>query len=219
MPGIGARELLEADFRVREFSDWRTDFWTAFLLVVVTCGIYSFYILYKLMERRQQHFERIVNLRVHLIEELRQRAAAAGRDDVEAEISELEGLHLEATMRDRSGERSPMLWLLLHFFAGVTDLYVFYFLNDDFRAHEANEQRFMGRASDVMMKLGMISQPLPVMPVIPERNFVSFLIFSLITCGVYLVYWWYTLITDPNNHFDNHVAWEQQLQVAIKTAS
>jgi predicted permease len=208
---------LEADMRQRTVTDWQTAFWPAFLLSIVTCGIYMFYILYKLLERREQHFERMVSFRTHLIEVLKEKAEASGKTaEVEQDISQLEGMNLDATNRDRSGEKSPVLWLVLSIAVGVVVYYVYYFLNDDFRAHESNENQFMLKASEVMNKLGITSNQIVTPMVVPERNFITFLILSIVTCGIYGIYWFYTIITDPNNHFDGHTAWEAQLLTTLQ---
>jgi len=211
-----SKVALDVDFRQRTVTDWQTTFISAFLLSLITCGIYGIYILYKLMDRRLQHFERMVSLRGHLIEVLRAQAEASGKTaEVEQDLSQLEGIHLEATARDRAGEKSPVLWLVLTIVFSLVAYYVYYFLNDDFRAHEANEQQFMTKASEIMAKLGMVQQPIVPTMVVPERNFVMYLLLTLVTCGIYGIYWWYTLITDPNLHFDNHTAWETQLSTAL----
>jgi len=203
---------LEATMRQRVATDWQTAFWPAFLLGIVTCGIYWFFILYKLMDRRLQHFERMISFRYYLIQLIREKAAAAGKtDELAADIQQLEGIHLEASNRDRAGEKSPVLWLVLSIVVGVVMYYVYYFLNDDFRAHESNEHMFMLKASEAMQKLGMTEQPIVTNLMVPERNFVTFIILTLITCGIYGIYWWYTLIIDGNNHFDHHALWESQV--------
>lgn len=207
---------LDMDFRQRAITDWQTQFITAFLLAIITCGIYGIYILYKLMNRRLQHFERMTSLRGHLIDVLKEKAEASGKTSaVEQDLSQLEGYHMEATNRDRSGEKSPVLWLILTLVFSPVAYYVYYFLNDDFRAHELNEQLFMSKASEVMMKLDMTKQPVNTSMMIPERNFVMFLLLTIVTCGIYGIYWWYTLINDPNMHFDDHTVWESQLYMAI----
>ena len=207
---------VEAIIRQRPMTDWQTGFWSAFLLALVTCGIYGIYILYKLLDRRQSHFERLISFRYYLIQLLKEKAEADGKmAEVEQDISQLEAMHVEASNRDRAGEKSPVLWTVLSIAVGVVVYYVYYFLNDDFRAHEANEQAFMNKASAVMQKLGMTEQPVVTSLMVPERNFIVFLILTIVTCGIYGIYWWYTLITDPNNHFDNHAAWESQVYAII----
>lgn len=213
---IDNRTALEATMRQRPVTDWQTAFWPAFLLTLITCGIYGIYILYKLMDRRLQHFERMISFRYYLIQVIREQAQAAGRqEELEPEMQQLEGLHLEASNRDRAGEKSPVLWLVLSIVIGFVMYYVYYFLNDDFRAHEANEQMFMFKAGELMQKLGMTEQQVVTNMVVPERNFVTFLILTIITCGIYGIYWWYTLITDVNNHFDNHAWWESQVYAIV----
>ena len=208
--------VLQADMRNRPMTDWQTSFWVALLLSIVTCGIYWIYVLYKLIDRRLQHFERMISFRQHLIEVLKERAAAVGKGEaLEQDISQLEGINLEATARDRAGDKSPVLWLVLSIVVGVIVYYVYYFLNDDFRAHEANEVSFMAKASEIMAQLEIPQQPIVPAMVVPERKFITYLILTIITCGIYGIYWIYTIIIDPNNHFDVHAAWEAQLETAL----
>ncbi|MHB9112670.1 MAG: DUF4234 domain-containing protein [Thermoleophilia bacterium] len=212
---------LEADIRQRTITDWQTGFWTAFLLSIVTCGIYMFYVIYKLLERREQHFERMVSFRTHLIEVLRERAEAGSSTglspEVEADFSQLEGINLDVTNRDRAGDKSPVLWLVLSIVVSPIVYYVYYFLNDDFRAHEANEHQFMLKASEVMNKVGITQNQIVTPMVIPERNFITFLLLTFVTCGIYGIYWLYTIITDPNYHFDNHATWEAQVLALLQS--
>lgn len=212
---------LEADIRNRTITDWQTGFWQAFLLSLVTCGIYMFYVIYKLLERREQHFERMVSFRTDLIEVLREKAQASTPDglapEVEEELSKLEGLNFDATNRDRAGDKTPVLWMVLSLVASPVLYYVYYFLNDDFRAHEANENTFMLKASEVMNSLGVTDKQIVTPMVIPERNFITFLLLTFVTCGIYGIYWLYTIITDPNNHFDNHAVWEAQTQAMLQS--
>ena len=203
---------LENDLRQRTETDWQTEFWPALLLSIVTCGIYMFFILFKLMERREQHFERMVALRTHLMDVLKEKAEAAGKTaDLEEDMKLLEGLDFDATNRDRKGDKTPALWLVISIVASPAVYYVYYFLNDDFRAHEYNERQFMLKASEMMNKLNISDKQIEPRMVVPERNFVTFLVLSIVTCGIYGIYWLYTLINDPNLHFDDHAVWEAQL--------
>lgn len=207
---------LQNDMQQKALTDWRTSFWTDFLLVLVTFGIYGVFIFYKLLERRQQHFERMVPLRWDIIRSIRERATMSGRiAEVEQGLSELEGLHARATGRDRAGDKSPVVWLvlaILGFFPAT--YYAMNFLNHDFHDHETNEMLFLSKAGDLMAQLGMGRQIMAVRTV-PERSFLGFFLLTIITFGIYGVYWWYTLVNDPDKHFEGHGAWEGELSAGL----
>lgn len=210
---------LQFDINQKLSTDWQTSFWTAFLLVWVTCGIYGVYIFYKLLERRQQHFERMVALRWHLIEFLREKAALSGRENELAEdLVELERLHAKATERDREGDKSPVIWLVLAIIGFLpATFYAMNFLNSDFHDHEENEVLFLDRAGDLMSMLGM-NPVSPVTQAVPIRSFLLLFLLTLVTFGIYGIYWWYTLISDPNEHFNGHGVWEAWLTGEIAPA-
>lgn len=203
---------LDDAIRNRAHTDRRIDFVRAFLLSLVTFGIYGVYVLYRLLERREQHFERMVSLRRRLRLLLEERAATVG--GLEADVTELKALDTAATERDRRGEKTPVLWLVLGILTGVTNFYVFYFLNDDFRAHAEAECAFFEKASAILKKLGR-PWPAPAIAPLPERRFVKYLFLTLVSLGIFGVYWWYTLITDPDSHFAEHAAWETGLREAL----
>lgn len=207
---------LSFDLGQRMATDRQSSFWTDFLLVLVTCGIYGFYILYKLLERRQQHFERMVSFRWHLIEVLRERAQTR-TGDFEPDLTELERLHAVATAGDRAGDKTPVVWLLMSIAGFVpATYYAMNFLNHDFHNHEASEAAFMSKAAELMGKLQMGWQP-RVEATVPSRGFLGYFLLTAVTFGVYGIYWWYTLITDPNRHFGVHSIWEAGLSAELAT--
>lgn len=209
--------LLEADVGRKSYTDWQTGFWKAFLLTVITFGIYGIYVLYKLLERREQHFERMVSFRGHLIAVLEEKAGESGRpEEFAADIAALKGLDAELTDRDRYGEKTPVLWLVLGILTGITNFYVYYFLHDDLRAHVENEERFMTAAAALIDRLGGSWGAAPA-TLVPPRSFPLYLVLTLVTLGLFSIYWWYTLITDPNTHFADHVSWEPQMLAAVSS--
>lgn len=207
---------LETDLGRAAETDWRTGFGKALLLAIVTLGIYGVYVLYKLLERREQHFERMISLRDSLVRELQVRAEGHGRAvEFQRDLAELSELNRAAAARDRRGEKAPAPWVALGVLTGVTNLYVYHFLNDDFCAHEANENAFRQKASTVMEGLGLSQPDFPPAGRMPRRRFSRLLAITLLTFGIYGVFWWYTLITDPDAHFDDHAVWEEQLRLAL----
>ncbi|MBC7230982.1 MAG: DUF4234 domain-containing protein [Actinobacteria bacterium] len=51
-----AGSALEYNIAARASTDFITDPGMAILLSIVTCGIYGMYIIYKLVQRRDEHF-------------------------------------------------------------------------------------------------------------------------------------------------------------------
>jgi hypothetical protein len=216
---VESAPALQFDIHQKLSTDWQTSFWTDFLLVLVTCGIYGVYIFYKLLERRQQHFERMVSLRWHLVEYLREMVTQSGRENELAdEMAELERLHARASERDREGDKSPVVWLVLAIIGILpATFYAMNFLNSDCHEHETNEILFLDKAGDLMSRLGL-NRHSPARPAIPARSFLVLFLLTLVTFGIYGIYWWYTLISDPNEHFDGHGVWEGWLTGEIAPA-
>lgn len=201
----------------RATTDWMTDPGMAVLLTLVTCGIYGFYVFYKLMERRDLHLARMYNVAGTSIALLKEKANAAGKIDVvSAEIMQLETVQRQ--MYDQSKERGAALWLVLGILTGIAMYIGYYFIMDDFNNHDALEAQFFTLMSNAMAKLGLSSKPSQASRSIPERNFVTFLLLSIVTCGIYYFYWLYVLVDDGNRHFEAQVQWEDFIYSALAAA-
>src|SRR4051794_22577253 len=61
-PGPTAAEELRQAIRDRSTTDYVFDFWTAFGWTVLTFGLYSFYIFYRLIGRSRDHDRRRADL-------------------------------------------------------------------------------------------------------------------------------------------------------------
>jgi len=49
----------------------------------------------------------------------------------------------------------------------------------------------------------------------PEREFVTFLLLSIVTCGIYAFYWIYVMVMDGNTHVEAQVQWEDYIYSAL----
>ncbi|MFQ5950797.1 MAG: DUF4234 domain-containing protein, partial [Candidatus Geothermarchaeales archaeon] len=52
----------------------------------------------------------------------------------------------------------------------------------------------------------------------PERSVVLYLVLSIVTLGIFGIYWLYTLIDDPNLHFRHHIHTEDDALGALSGA-
>jgi len=172
------------------------------LLAVVVGAIVNLYVIYKWISRRNSHFERIQRLQSLIIEYLQ----AKGVQD--PELASMRSILEEARFREQ--RRSPGLWLILYLVIGfIAWAYIMHFLTRDFAEHEHREHMFLQHLA-AMLKRRNIALPQPDRT-IPNRNTVLYLILTIITLGLFGLYWIYTVTKDPNNHFLTHRKLEPQL--------
>jgi hypothetical protein len=198
----------------RSRTDFITDPGMAILLSIITCGIYGWYIIYKLVQRRDEHFKRMAGVVDASIAQLR--AKAQGREDtIAGELSQLEQIRLQMTTL--SAERGAAIWLLIAIFTfGIGYFILYYLLMKDYVEHDVVEAQFFTVMSSALTKLGLSSQASQAMPSVPQREFVTFLLLTLVTCGIYGIYWMYVMIKDFNEHFMAQVPWEDFLVTALR---
>lgn len=198
----------------RARTDWITDPGMAILLSIITCGIYGWYIIYKLVQRRDEHFKRMAGVAESAIAQLR--AKAQGREDaVTAELSQLEQVRLQ--MNTMSAERGAAIWLLIAIFTfGIGYMILYYLLMQDYVQHDAVEAQFFTLMSNALNKLGLSEQAGQAARTVPDREYVTFLVLTLVTCGIYGIYWMYVMIKDFNDHFMAQVPWEDFLLQALR---
>jgi hypothetical protein len=81
----------------RNSTDYVTDAGTAVLLSFITCGIYGLFVIYKLVQRRDDHFKRMAAVADSSIQQLR--ARAVGREaEIQGELGQLEGIKNQMLM-------------------------------------------------------------------------------------------------------------------------
>jgi len=175
------------------------------------------YLVYMLINRRNIHFSRQWRFTEDLIALLKAIALKKGVN-VETPVSSM-----ERTLRDMKmyeTEKSAILWVILLIvpFANlIASLYILYFLTRDFYIHERREDAVwedMTRALSNLKIDFMMRRANPI----PDRSYVLYIILSIITLGLFGIYWLYTLIQDPNNHFSNHVHFEDEIINKVSTA-
>ena len=202
----------------RVTADWTTDPSTAIILTIVTCGIYGWFVIYKLMERRDLHLARMANVVNTSVALVKEKAQIAGKSElISQELAQLDMAQRE--MYEQSRERGAVLWLVLGFVTmGICTIIGYYFIMDDFARHDQLEAQYFTLMSSILAKLGLSAQQSQAAPTIPDRNFVTFLLLSIVTCGIYGFYWIYVMILDGNNHVEAQVQWEDYIYSALAAA-
>ncbi len=187
-------------------------FFVIFQIVGFIAQILYAYLLYKLINRRNKHFQRQGFLYDDLTNLAKELAAKKGVD-ISLSVNNMERANREA--RYEETEKSAALWAIVTFFVGITALYVYYFLMKDFYKHERREDMFLEDLNRTLVAAGVtINLPRRALP-IPDRSFVLYLILSIITLGIFSIYWLYVLLTDPNGHFRQQALTEDTILAQV----
>lgn len=182
-------------------------FMAVIALVGITGALLLLILIYKLIKRRNEHFKRHQLLEEDVVKAL---ASSAGkkRAKIEDKLASIERSTREARLSEK--EQPAFLWAILSFFIPFVALYVAYFLMRDFYRHEKREDFFLE-------DLEKTAEPIVALEVprrfhsIPDRNVILYLVLTILTVGIFGIYWLYALIVDPNSHFNHQVAWEDKL--------
>ena len=176
------------------------------LLLLLAAAVVGVYVLYKWIDRRNRHFARTHKLYrnvVGLLESLG--------------VSDPELVSIRNTVQEMEAEeqpRNPILWIILILLVDIVVFYVYHFLNKDFHRHERREMLIYDNLARILEKRNI---PAPrLRNTVPDRSTVIYLVLTLLTLGVFGLYWVYTLAKDPNEHFMEHRRVEPELLRALE---
>ncbi|MDH5443473.1 MAG: DUF4234 domain-containing protein [Hadesarchaea archaeon] len=182
-----------------------------FIAVIALMGIIGalslLILIYKLIKRRNEHFKRHQLLEEDVVRVL---ASSAGkkRAKIEDKLASIERSTREAGLSEK--EQPAFLWAILCFFIPFVAFYVGYFLMRDFYRHERREDFFLEDLEKIAGPIVALEMPRRFHS-IPDRNVILYIVLTILTVGIFGIYWLYSLIVDPNNHFNHQVTWEDKL--------
>jgi len=165
----------------------------------------------KMLRRMTRHFDREARLRGALIDYLYAKAAADRKlAEATGSLLAMAKIHGEAGARDRG--RSG-LWAFLVALPLVR-YYFYYFISRFPAEHEQRWVRFLHHTEVVSRTLGVAYLTPEIKPV-KRHNFWLFLLLSIITSELFLVYWYFLLIREPHLHFKSHEHVDDALLLAF----
>ncbi len=186
-----------------------------YLFAIITF-VLNLVIIYKLVKRRNTHFKRQNFLFEDIVAAIK---AIATKKGVDLEVGLASGERTVREVKAEETEKGAMLWAILSAFAFPAIWYVWYFLTKDFYKHERREDGFWEDMSRMLDKSGIEFVAPRRVETLPERNFVLYLILTIITAGLFGIYWLYILLKDPNQHFMYHRQIEDQLLSTLETVT
>lgn len=213
--------LLDRESRRRIETDNEMSFGLYIVLSIITLGIYAIYAHYKLIQREQEHFGRMARFNDDLYKLANEQAEDTGKTaEVAANLDELRGLNEDFQRLQSGKERSPALWTIISIITlGLAYFYVYYFLHKDLRDHQLAEAEYIEKASLLLNRLGIGKHPITVEQIVPERSYALYLLLSIVTIGIFGIYWNFTFFKDGNEHFKEHRRFEDQLMSIIRTSA
>ena len=171
--------------------------------------------VFKMVSRRNTHFNRQILLQEDIISVARELSARKGVD-VSILLNNMDRSVREARLEEV--EKNATLWAILVFVSGLGLLYAGYFLMKDFFRHERREDMFI---NDMLRTFNAIGVPINFPyrnPPIPDRSFALYFVLTLITGNIFGVYWVYVLVSDPNNHFRQQMLMEDTIMAQLSGA-
>jgi len=213
--------LLDRESRRRIETDKEMSFGLYIVLTIITFGIYAIYAFYKLIQREQEHFGRMTRFNDDLYKLAVEQGEDTGRTgELSADLEKLRGMNEDFQRLQAGKERSPALWTIISIVTlGIAYLYVYYFLHKDLMEHQRAEAEYIEKASLLLNRLGVGKHPIAVEQVVRERSFALYLLLSLVSFGLFGIYWNYTFFKDGNEHFLEHRRFEDQLMNVVRTAA
>jgi len=210
--------LVEDDIRRARETDRELSFWKAILISIITFGIYAILVLYRMINRRDLHFRRQISLNDDIIKCIKEINSEEERSaDITNELQRAESLQNEIAKNFK--EKGAIKWLILNYITlGLAGLYIYYFLTRDFFLFEEKKEEFSTLISSMLVKLGVVKYPIKPERVMKKRNFWLYLVLSIITLGIFMFYWYYILLEEPNHYFRVGQRWEEQIVNAFRSA-
>jgi len=186
-----------------------------YLFAIITL-VLNLVIIYKLVKRRNTHFKRQIFLFEDIVAAIK---AIATKKGVDLEVGLTTSERLVREVKAEETEKGAVLWAILSAFISPAIWYVWYFLTKDFYEHERREDGFWEDMSRMLDKCEIKFAVPRRVETLPERNFVLYLILTIVTAGLFGIYWLYLLLKDPNQHFMYHRQIEDQLLSALETVT
>jgi hypothetical protein len=113
--------------------------------------------------------------------------------------------------------REPVIWVVLAVVArGIVELIAFILLDQDLVTHDRSE---VGVEYELALIFSRLGQRLPTPDqtrVKARNNYVGRIVATIVTFGIYLLWWYYDQMSGPNLHFRTNWAQEDALAAAVQ---
>lgn len=218
----GPPPLLASDraliaYQRRGETDYIFGYWTALGWTILTLGIYGLYVFYQLVRRMRDHNARRVELLDATLAFAWEEAGRQGLQDELTPSFQRAGAHMDVLRRMISDFREPVVWVVLAIIArGLVEIIAFVLLDQDLVKHDRAE---VGVEYELSLIFGRLGQALPAPDqgrVKGNNNYLGRIVATVFSLGIYLFWWYYNQMNDPNRHFEGNWIQEDAIIGAIR---
>jgi hypothetical protein len=219
-PPVPAAERVRLAAQRRDETDYIFHYWSALGWTILTLGIYGFYVFYQLIRRMRDHNVRRLELLDAATTAAWERAGRQGLQQEMAPSFERAAGHLTVLRQMTQDFREPVIWLLLAILVrGITEIVAFVLLDQDLVKHGQAEAGAGHELSVIYGRLGQqVASPGQGKLKEPD-NYVGRILAAIFTLGIYMFWWFYNQMEEPNKHFTSNWAQEDELVTAVEAVS
>ena len=137
IPPPSAADRLRSAWQQRPESDYSFDFWTALGWMLLTCGIYTFYVTYQLVRRSRDHNRRRIAFLEAATSIAWETAQTRGISaELEPNFARISSQLAVLQQQDREF-RDPIVWTLISLVAStIVHVILFILLDGDLNVHD-----------------------------------------------------------------------------------
>jgi hypothetical protein len=217
-PAAPSVERVRAAWSARAETDYIFSYWTALGWTILTLGIFSFYVIYRLVGRMRDHNARRLELFEGSIEFAWQEAGRRGLQEELTPSFQRAASQLDVMRQMTRDFREPVIWVILALVArGLVDIIAFVLLDQDLVRHDRAE---VGVEYELSLIYGRLGQHVPS----PDQNrvkgrdnYVGRIVATIFSFGFYMFWWFYNQMEEPNRHFRENWVQEDALADAVRT--
>ena len=216
-PAMATADRVVSASHRRGETDYIFEYWTALGWTILTLGIYGFYVFYQLVRRMRDHNARRLELFDAALTFAWEEAGQRGLQEELTPSFQRAGAHMDVLRRMTGDFREPVIWLVLAIVArGIVEIIAFVLLDQDLVKHDRAE---VGVEYELSLIFGRLGQAVPAPDqarVKGENNYVGRIVATILSLGIYLFWWYYNQMNDPNRHFEGNWLQEDAMVAAVR---
>jgi hypothetical protein len=192
-------------------------------LTIITCGIFGFFLFYQLMRRDRDHNRRRLELLDGANAFAWEQATERGLADELRPAFERIAASLEILRRQTTEFRDPTIWVVIDVVAagarligaGIAQIVGFILIDQDLDTHDRAEGAIEADLSAIYARLG-VALPTPDPARVKGRqNYVARVVVTIITCGLYSLWWIYDMQVEGNRHLEANWPFDDAVAGAV----